>query len=454
MTTSFHHGTEHCFWHNNRSEKSEKEKHIDPDGWHETWIEEPIEKAYERLFGEALNEYNERQKRSDRKIKNYLQNVRQNSKLNDCYEFIVQIGNEKNHPDAKTSHIILDEYFKNFLSRNEGLEVIGAYFHADEVGGTPHLHVDYIPVAQGKKTGLKVRNNLNSALKNLGYETEYVDGKMNSAEMQFQNAEREALNEICRSHGIEIENPNRKDYCSSKQLREARNVRLQNETRHKELSEREEKLEHKEKNVSEREEKLTAREEEVSSAEKNLNARQEIVLEHEKEYASFKKDLDEYFEKYAGTELKNYRLVIPDFSSKLWQDVNSADNVKKKFKFTVLSDWQKVSAEVAKFVVEKSKEFAKPFQDEFNKLQDRLHKATSVIKNLSDGIKKLSKDNEELTEKNAELTKKVNRWRQANPAELREIADMLDESKCQSWQQLKDKEKREQRKNRSSGFER
>lgn len=274
MTTSFHQGTEYCRGHNNRDENHQEEAHIDKNGWHETWVDEPIEKAYERLFGEALREYNERQKRADRRIKNYLQNVRQNKKLNECYEFIVQIGNEKNHPDAEISHMILDEYFKDFLARNEGLEVIGAYFHADEVGGTPHLHVDYIPVAEGKKTGLKIRNNLNSALKNLGYETEYVDGKMNSAEMQFQSAERKALNEICRMYGIEVENPNRKNYCSSQQLREARNVRLQNETRNEELSEREAEIDTTEKRLESLHENLSNRELEVSYREKKVAKRE------------------------------------------------------------------------------------------------------------------------------------------------------------------------------------
>jgi len=251
-TSSFHHGTDVVIGHNRRDEKHQEEKHIDPDGLHETWIDEPIEEAYERLFGEALKEYNEKQKRSDRKIKSYLQNVRQNSKLNDRYETIVQVGNEKNHPDAETSKAILKEYVADFQERNKGLEVIGAFFHADEVGETPHLHLDYIPVASGNKTGLKIRNNLNGALKALGYETEFVevDGhkKMRSAEMKFQDAEREALNRICRAHGIEIENPNRpaEEYCSSKQLREARDVRIENEKKSIELERRESELQKKE----------------------------------------------------------------------------------------------------------------------------------------------------------------------------------------------------------------
>lgn len=256
-TNSFHHGTEYVPGHNRRTLKNEA--HINPEGKFEIWHDEDITQAYDRIFGEALQEYNAKQKRADRKIKSYLQNVRQNSKLNECYEFIAQVGNEKSHPDEQTCHDILKAYFDGFSARNPGLEVIGGYYHADEVGGCPHIHVDYIPTAPNKKTGLKLKNNLTEALKKLGYETEYVEDtdrginkktgkpytKMVSAEMKFQEAEREALTEICRSYGVEIENPKRKkeEYCTSKQLRQARDIRLQNETKSVELDEKEKKVE-------------------------------------------------------------------------------------------------------------------------------------------------------------------------------------------------------------------
>lgn len=282
FTSSFHHGTDVCRGHNLRDENHKDEAHIDENGLHETWIDEPIEKAYERLFGEALKEYNEKQKRADRKIKSYLQNVRQNSKLNDCYEFITQVGNEKIHPSADVSKAILKEYLASFQERNPGLEVIGAYFHADEVGTCPHLHTDYIPVAKGNKTGLKVRNNLNSALKALGYETEFKDGRMISAEMKFQEAEREALNSICRNHGLDIENPNRKDYCSSQQLREARNVRLQNEIKSAEMDKREEELKSRE-----------AEAQRVLQQQRALEIAQAEFEKSKKESEEFAKSLDE-----------------------------------------------------------------------------------------------------------------------------------------------------------------
>lgn len=270
MTCSFHHGTEYVPSHNRRTSKATKEAHIDEAGIHFSWIDENITDAYDRLFGEALAEYNAKQKRNDRKIKSYLQNVRENSKLRDVYECIIQIGNEKNHPDEELARNILAEYVNEFITKNPSLVVIGAYYHADEVGETPHLHLDYIPVAQGKKTGLRIRNNQTEALRVLGYESEYVDRldnngkpkintktgepykKLYSAEMKFQEAERIRLTEICRKYGIEIQNPNRKpeEYSTSKQLREARDQRLTNEKKALELSQKEAELKKKEKEIN------------------------------------------------------------------------------------------------------------------------------------------------------------------------------------------------------------
>ena len=285
-TCSFHHGTE-CVPVHNRREISAKEAHIDEEGIHFSWIDEDISDAYERIFGEALKEYNEKQKRNDRKIKSYLKNVRENPKLNAVYECIIQIGNEDKHPDEATCQEILKKYLYEFKEKNTSLEVIGAYYHADELGA-PHLHLDYVPVSVGKERGLKLKNNLTEALKTLGYETKFKDildengdPKINqktekpyktlySAQMQFQENERNRLKEICETYELKIENPKRppEEYSSSKQLREARNQRLENNAKS-------EKLEKLEKDLSD---KLLK----VEEAEKSVFQKKQIFEDAEK----------------------------------------------------------------------------------------------------------------------------------------------------------------------------
>lgn len=80
-TISTHNGSTICRNHNIR-EKSlvSKEKHIDPNGWHETWLDTPPKEAYKEVFEKTVIEYNNKQKRNDRKITDYYQKIRQDKR--------------------------------------------------------------------------------------------------------------------------------------------------------------------------------------------------------------------------------------------------------------------------------------------------------------------------------------------------------------------------------------
>lgn len=88
------------------------------------------------------------------------------------YEIVVQIGKKNDtgvldaeenlSVDAKAASEILDEYARSFQERNPNLYLFNAVLHMDEA--TPHLHLDYIPVAHGYKSKLHTRNSLTKAL--------------------------------------------------------------------------------------------------------------------------------------------------------------------------------------------------------------------------------------------------------------------------------------------------
>lgn len=44
--------------------------------WNITYIQQSLAEAYEQLFGEAVAEYNAKQRRSDRKIDDYLSKIK------------------------------------------------------------------------------------------------------------------------------------------------------------------------------------------------------------------------------------------------------------------------------------------------------------------------------------------------------------------------------------------
>ena len=72
VTISTHNGSQVARQHNLRNPKViAKEDHIDPNGHFEVWLDEDPKVAYERLFGEAVQAYNEKQTREERKITDY-----------------------------------------------------------------------------------------------------------------------------------------------------------------------------------------------------------------------------------------------------------------------------------------------------------------------------------------------------------------------------------------------
>lgn len=173
---------------------------------------ESLEAAYENCFGEALRKYNAAQKRKDRQKENYQKEIEQSGNgEKPFYENIVQIGKKTDTPvvdekgelteDAKAAIKVLEQYATTFQERNPNLYLFNCVLHLDEA--TPHLHIDYIPVAHGYKKGMETRNSLTKALQEMGF-AKAVSRKQNET-VAWQERERAFLTELCREQGIEIE---------------------------------------------------------------------------------------------------------------------------------------------------------------------------------------------------------------------------------------------------------
>ena len=180
--------------------------------WNRIYIQESLKDAYEKCFGQALRDYNSAQKRKDRQKDDYLKEIENSgNKEKTFYENIVQIGKKTDTPvadengvlteDAKAAIAVLEQYAKTFQERNPNLYLFNCVMHLDEA--TPHLHIDYIPVAHGYKNGMKTRNSLTKAFQQMGF-AKAVSRKQNET-VAWQEREREYLTELCREQGIEIE---------------------------------------------------------------------------------------------------------------------------------------------------------------------------------------------------------------------------------------------------------
>lgn len=166
------------------------------------YIQQPLDQAYDELFGEEVERYNQG-KKPCRQIQNYMEHIRQSKNGEKLfYENVVQVGNMQDMKDPQNREKaikILDQYAKDFQKHNPNLHVFNMVMHLDEA--SPHLHIDYIPIARGYKQGLQVRNSLDKALKQQG-----IDGKANKKENSthfWQEQQKDTIELIMRDHGIE-----------------------------------------------------------------------------------------------------------------------------------------------------------------------------------------------------------------------------------------------------------
>lgn len=219
------------------------------------WKDETITHAYHRIFDDVVAEYNAKQKRKDRQIKDYRTHIL-NSKNGEkeFYEDVLQWGKQEDfieHPEwREIAKECLLEYIEGFEERNPGLELIGAYIHMDEA--SPHMHFDYIPVATGYKTGVQKRNSLDRAMRNLiaiRTGSEYsprpdekdASGKCtDNATKQWKEMERAHFKKICIRRGLvvdgEIKTPERDSLSVLEYKAEMRKQEIQQlETQEKEL---------------------------------------------------------------------------------------------------------------------------------------------------------------------------------------------------------------------------
>lgn len=244
-----------------RDERAIKNQtHIDREKDIEIWKDEKPRDAYERLFGQAVKDYNEKQTRADRKIENYYNKIHESKKQHPVYEVIVQVGSKDNPVSDATSKEILREYYSTWDERNPNLELIGAYLHPDEKGSI-HLHCDYIPHAEYEK-GLAVRAGLNRAFEAQGFEKQ---GK-STPQMQWERSENDYLERLCRDRGLEVEHPERDKSPEAKREHEETLIYQAN----KDLDKREKEVADKEREQARKGRALDKQEKELSEARETL----------------------------------------------------------------------------------------------------------------------------------------------------------------------------------------
>ena len=181
-------------------------KNTDPERSHLniTYCQENIKAVYHEPFDEALERYNAKQTRADRRIEDYYEKIRSGKQEKPFHEIILQVGNRDDmsadSEEGQLAAAVLDEYMKGFQERNPQLRVFSAHLHMDEA--TPHLHIDFVPFTTGSKRGLDTRASLKQALAAQGFK----GGTRGDTEWsQWVRSEKEQLSLVMECNGIEWE---------------------------------------------------------------------------------------------------------------------------------------------------------------------------------------------------------------------------------------------------------
>ena len=170
-----------------------------------TVIDENIKDIYHELFDTALVKYNVKQKRKDRKIKDYYSHISNSKREKTFHELVIQIGHKDSRPDQKHTDEIYTDFVFEFIRNNPQMKVVGAYIHNDEA--TPHLHLDYVPYIIGNKRGLETKISNDGAIRQMGYKNweEWKDKQFGTLEKICENysIKREHMNNTERHRTVE-----------------------------------------------------------------------------------------------------------------------------------------------------------------------------------------------------------------------------------------------------------
>ncbi|OSX89353.1 hypothetical protein S3E15_03949 [Bacillus mycoides] len=166
---SFNQSHQSSLSHNNR-ENIHGNPGIDPSRLEENiyFVQKDIRSVYKDIFQEAVDKYNAKQKRNDRKIDDYYDKIHKDDKTHEQRELVVAIGEGKDDPMYRgAKKEALKRYAEAFQERNPNLVVYNMVLHDDEAN--PHLHINYVPNFESSR-GLTRRVGMDRALQQQGVE--------------------------------------------------------------------------------------------------------------------------------------------------------------------------------------------------------------------------------------------------------------------------------------------
>lgn len=286
--------------HNNR-ELTEKEfrskahKHIqrEKSKYNIQIFKRDIKDVYHELFDDALNAYNAKQKRKDRKIDDYYKHVQKSKNLDLQREFIVAVGNKADwerlsFEEKQEVGEALARYVRDFNERHDNMTIYNAIVHLDE-SGAPHAHFNVVPTATGYKNGLAVQPSFRKALEQEGF------GPSGREQLKaFRDAEVHRLHEFVHEIGIDRKAGQTNDIKDMREYKDAMEY-IENRRTNQIIKMQREEQAHEEK-MRELNERLKQQEEKIQKRDQAFEASKReqarVIKEYNDEIASKSEELD------------------------------------------------------------------------------------------------------------------------------------------------------------------
>lgn len=350
------------------------------------YVKQELKEAYQQVFGKAVEEYNAKQKRKDRKIEDYYEKVRQSKNGEKLFhEIIVQVGDMEDSgadtEDFKKCRDVLDLYMKYFQERNPHIHVFNAVMHLDE--STPHLHIDFIPIGEGYKRGLAVKNSLNKAM-----EPYAVSDKVGI--VGWYEREREVLTECAKRYNIKIthKNEHRRDLSLPEYKKTMEELERLKEAK-KELKNDIEELEH-------------------IKIDSNLEKREISELKPKKvlgrvsleDYEELRKVTENYRSKLTLIEVENKELKREIKRAKTDRQgaAKEVDQLKREL-FESKEEVKRLNKERERFKKQIEHQMEQTYQEQIDSLNIDVSLEKEINKGLSERIEEVKREKETLVER-------------------------------------------------------
>jgi plasmid recombination enzyme len=394
--------------HNNRELtekefKSDAHKHIqrEKSKYNIQIVKRDIKDVYHELFDDALNAYNAKQKRKDRKIDDYYKHVQKSKNLDLQREFIVTVGNKADwerlsFEEKQEVGEALERYVRDFNERHTNMTIYNAIVHLDE-SGAPHAHFNVVPTATGYKNGLAVQPSFRKALEQEGF------GPSGREQFKaFRNAEIHRLHQFVHEIGIDRKAGKTNDIKDMREYKDAMEY-IENQKSSQIVKMQREEQAH--------EEKMRELNEQLRQQEEKIQKRDEIFKARKREQARLIKEInDEIASKAEQLDLERIEDETVDAMLKMQLIANKPIDDKRNYRI----EEKGFGKEKQRYVIVPEKDFDDlarrahrgPLVKLLNEFKERIL-GLGIVQRLQATIAKLKEEMASLIRENDNLSKEL-----------------------------------------------